>query len=91
MVRGQRRAGPRWVQVVFVSIVRIALRVVAAVCVDDLQGTASFKTPFRSASESSALQSYDIFSAGHHFCVKGTPFALSVHFGRPRIFSQRVL
>ena len=46
---------------VFVLNVRIALRVVARVCVDELQGTESFATPFRSVSESSPLESYDIF------------------------------
>ena len=52
-------AWPAWWA--FVLNVRIALRAVAAVCVDDLQGVESFTTPFRSASESSALESYDIF------------------------------
>ena len=46
----------------FVLNVRIALRAVAAVCVEDLQGTESFPTPFRSVSESSALESYGIFT-----------------------------
>ena len=47
--------------VVFALNVRGALRVVAVLCVDDLQGTESFKTRPGSMSESSPLESYDIF------------------------------
>jgi hypothetical protein len=41
--------------------VRVALRVVAAVCVGDVHGTESFKTRPGSMSESSPLESYDVF------------------------------
>ena len=47
--------------VVFVLNVRVASRVVAAVCVGDVHGTESFKTRPWLPSESSALESYGTF------------------------------
>ena len=60
---GSTAAGRVVHMVVFVLNARVALHAVAVVCVDDLQGTESFTTPFRSVSESSALESYGIFRA----------------------------
>jgi len=61
VVGGSAAAGRAACVVIFVFVMVIALRVVGVRCVDDLQGTESFKTPFRSVSESPALESYDIF------------------------------
>jgi len=47
--------------VVSALFVRVALRVVVVDCVDDVQGTESLKTRPGSMSESSPLESYDIF------------------------------
>ena len=47
--------------VLFVFVMVIALRVVVVRCVDDLQGIESLKTRPGSMSESSPLESYDIF------------------------------
>ena len=47
--------------VVFVLNVRVASRVVAAVCVGDVHGTESFKTRPWLPFESPALESYGIF------------------------------
>ena len=47
--------------VVFVLNVRVASRVVAAVCVGDVHGTESFKTRPWLPSESPALESYEKF------------------------------
>ena len=49
---------------VFVLIRCFALRIVAVVCVGDLQCVESFETPFRSVSESPALESYEHFGPG---------------------------
>ena len=46
---------------VFVCFAVNVLRIVAARRVGDVQRCESFKTPFRSVSESSPLESYDIF------------------------------
>ena len=61
LVMGSAAAGRAARVVLFAFVVVNALRVIAVVCVDGLQGTASFPTPFRSVSESSALESYGIF------------------------------
>ena len=58
-----RRPFARPRMIVFALNGRVASRGVAVLCVDDLQGTESFTTPFRSVSESSALESYGIFRA----------------------------
>ncbi len=54
--------------VVSALFVRIALRVVVVDCVDDVQGPESLKTRPGSMSESSPLESYDIFRDFVHFC-----------------------
>ena len=56
-----RRPFARPRMIVFALNGRVASRVVAVLCVDDLQGTESFKTRPGSMSESSPLESYDIF------------------------------
>ena len=48
--------------VLFVLFMRIALRVAVVDCMDELRETESFKTRPGSMSESSPLESYDIFS-----------------------------
>ena len=58
---GSAVAGRAARDVVSALSVRVALRVVAVLCVDDMQGTESFKTRPGSMSESSPLESYDIF------------------------------
>ena len=62
LVVGSAAAGRAARDVVSALSVRVALRVGAAVCVDDLQGTESFKTRPGSMSESSPLESYGSFS-----------------------------
>ena len=58
-----RAAGGRVTRVVaFVLVVRVALLVVALLCVDVLQGSESLKTRPGSMSESPPLESSDIFS-----------------------------
>ena len=47
--------------VLFVLFMRIALRVAVVDCMDELRETESFKTRPGSMSESSPLESYDIF------------------------------
>ena len=47
--------------VVSALFVRIALRVVVVDCVDDVQASESLKTRPGSMSESSPLESYDVF------------------------------
>jgi hypothetical protein len=59
LVAGSAAAGRG---VVSALSLRVALRVVAVLCVDDMKGTVSFKTRQGSVSESSALESYDHFS-----------------------------
>ena len=55
--------------VVFVLNVRVASRVVAAVCVGDVHGTESFKTRPWLPSESPALESYEKFGCKVRFPV----------------------
>ena len=85
--------------VVSALFVRVALRVVVVDCVDDVQGTESLKTRPGSMSESSPLESYDIFrdfecwaksrgARGEESPRVLTPFALLPHFGRSRIFKR---
>ena len=55
-----RRPFARPRMIVFALNGRVASRGVAVLCVDDLQGTESFKTRPGSMSESSPLESYDV-------------------------------
>ncbi len=58
-----RAAGGRVTRVVaFTLVVRVALLVVAVLCVDVLEGSESSKTRPGSMSESPPLESYDTFS-----------------------------
>ncbi len=61
LVAGSAAAGRAACGVVSALSVRVALRVVAVLCVDDMQGTESLKTRQGSMSESSALESYANF------------------------------
>ena len=56
-----RRPFARPRMIVFALNGRVASRGVAVLCVDDLQGTESLKTRPWTVSESSPLESYDIF------------------------------
>ena len=61
LVVGSAAAGRAARVVLFVFVVVNALRVVVVDCVDGLQGIESLKTRPGSMSESSPLESYDIF------------------------------
>ena len=69
---GSTAAGRAARDVVSALFVRIALRVVAVDCVDDVQASESLKTRPGSMSESSPLESYDIFRDFVHFCGRSS-------------------
>ena len=72
LVVGSAAAGRAARVVLFVFVVVIALRAVVVRCVDDLECIASLKTRPGSMSESSLLESYDIFRDFVHFCGRSS-------------------